>query len=476
MIYIHWIFLLIYIMVIVSIIVTILMDNRQPAKTMAWVMVLLFVPVAGIILYIFFGQNTRKMRFISQRSLDQLSKRQMLEFVEQRELRMPDKFQSLVRLFTNQSLALPFKDNEAEFYTDGYQFFPALLQSISHARHHIHLETYIFDDDPLGHLIADALIQKAKEGVEIRVIYDDVGCWRVPSAFFERMKKAGIDVCAFMPVKFPAFTSKVNYRNHRKVCVIDGIEGFTGGINIALRYVKGMRNGTLPWRDTHMRLRGSIVYALQRAFLVDWYFVDRTLVTNRKYYPPMPWKIINDCLAQMVTSSPIAPWPDIMQGYVRILLEAKSYVYMESPYFLPTEPVLFAMRTAALAGVDVRLMVPRHSDSHLLEWASLSYVVETLAAGVKIKLYEGGFNHSKLLVADDEVSTCGSTNIDFRSFENNFESNVFFYDRQMALRIKELYMADEAQSVDFNDVDTLRHRPYLHRLTESLFRLLAPLL
>ncbi len=476
MVYIHWIFLLIYIMVIVSIIVTILMDNRQPAKTMAWVMVLLFVPVAGIILYIFFGQNTRKMRFISQRSLDQLSKRQMLEFVEQRELRMPDKFQSLVRLFTNQSLALPFKDNEAEFYTDGYQFFPALLQSISRARHHIHLETYIFDDDPLGRLIADALIQKAKEGVEVRVIYDDVGCWRVPSAFFERMKKAGIDVCAFMPVKFPAFTSKVNYRNHRKVCIIDGIEGFTGGINIALRYVKGMRNGTLPWRDTHMRLRGSIVYALQRAFLVDWYFVDRTLVTNRTYYPPMPWKISNDCLAQMVTSSPIAPWPDIMQGYVRILLEAKSYVYMESPYFLPTEPVLFAMRTAALAGVDVRLMVPRHSDSHLLEWASLSYVVETLAAGVKIKLYEGGFNHSKLLVADDEVSTCGSTNIDFRSFENNFESNVFFYDRQMALRIKELYMADEAQSVDFNDVDTLRHRPYLHRLTESLFRLLAPLL
>lgn len=476
MIYIHWIFLLIYIMVIVSIIVTILMDNRQPAKTMAWVMVLLFVPVAGIILYIFFGQNTRKMRFISQRSLDQLSKRQMLEFVEQRELRMPDKFQSLVRLFTNQSLALPFKDNEAEFYTDGYQFFPALLQSISRARHHIHLETYIFDDDPLGRLVADALIQKAKEGVEIRVIYDDVGCWRVPSAFFERMKKAGIDVCAFMPVKFPAFTSKVNYRNHRKVCVIDGIEGFTGGMNIALRYVKGMRNGTLPWRDTHMRLRGSIVYALQRAFLVDWYFVDRTLVTNRKYYPPMPWKISNDCLAQMVTSSPIAPWPDIMQGYVRILLEAKSYVYMESPYFLPTEPVLFAMRTAALAGVDVRLMVPRHSDSHLLEWASLSYVVETLASGVKIKLYEGGFNHSKLLVADNEVSTCGSTNIDFRSFENNFESNVFFYDRQMALRIKELYMADEAQSVDFNDVDTLRHRPYLHRLTESLFRLLAPLL
>ena len=476
MIYIHWIFLLIYIMVIVSIIVTILMDNRQPAKTMAWVMVLLFVPVAGIILYIFFGQNTRKMRFISQRSLDQLSKRQMLEFVEQRELRMPDKFQSLVRLFTNQSLALPFKDNEAEFYTDGYQFFPALLQSISRARHHIHLETYIFDDDPLGRLIADALIQKAKEGVEIRVIYDDVGCWRVPSAFFERMKKAGIDVCAFMPVKFPAFTSKVNYRNHRKVCVIDGIEGFTGGINIALRYVKGMRNGTLPWRDTHMRLRGSIVYALQRAFLVDWYFVDRTLVTNRKYYPPMPWKISNDCLAQMVTSSPIAPWPDIMQGYVRILLEAKSYVYMESPYFLPTEPVLFAMRTAAIAGVDVRLMVPRHSDAKLVEWASTSYIREAIEAGVKICFYEDAFNHSKLLICDDMLCSCGSTNVDFRSFENNFESNIFFYDHDLTMRLKQVFLDDLTHCTVAETTADLPHTPFYTRLWQASARLLSPLL
>lgn len=476
MIYIHWIFLLIYIMVIVSIIVTILMDNRQPAKTMAWVMVLLFVPVAGIILYIFFGQNTRKMRFISQRSLDQLSKRQMLEFVEQRELRMPDKFQSLVRLFTNQSLALPFKDNEAEFYTDGYQFFPALLQSISRARHHIHLETYIFDDDPLGRLIADALIQKAKEGVEIRIIYDDVGCWRVPSAFFERMKKAGIDVCAFMPVKFPAFTSKVNYRNHRKICVIDGIEGFTGGMNIALRYVKGMRNDTLPWRDTHMRLRGSIVYALQRAFLVDWYFVDRTLVTNRKYYPPMPWKISNDCLAQMVTSSPIAPWPDIMQGYVRILLEARRYVYMETPYFLPTETVMSAMRIAALAGVDVRIMIPRHGDAKFVEWASRSYVFQTIQAGVKVYLYRTGFNHSKLLVCDDSVCTCGSTNIDFRSFENNFEANAFIYDRETALHVKQIFM-DDVEHCMFVTERMLNHkRPFFKRLWESLVRLLSPLL
>lgn len=476
MIYVHWIFIVLYVAVIVGIMLTVLMDNRQPAKTIAWVLVLLFVPVVGIVLYIFFGQNTRKMKLISGRSLDQLSKRSMLEFVEQRNLRMPEYFSSLVRLFTNQSMSLPFKDNAVEFYTDGYQFFPALLQAIKGATNHIHLDTYIFADDPLGRLVSDALIAKAREGVEVRLIYDDVGCWRVPERFFDRMRQAGVKVRSFMPVRFPAFTSKVNYRNHRKVCVIDGTQGFIGGMNIALRYVKGLHGGTLPWRDTHMRLRGSVVYALQRAFLVDWYFVDRTLINDHRYYPPMPWHISNDSLAQVVTSSPIAQWPDIMQGYVRILLEAKRYVYMETPYFLPTEPVLFAMRTAALAGVDVRLLIPRRSDAWLIQLASMSYVTETLEAGVKVRLYEKGFNHSKLLVADDQISTCGSTNIDFRSFENNFEANVFFYDRQTALRIKDIYMRDEDCSINFSEARELHHRPYMHRFVESLLRLLSPLL
>lgn len=476
MIYVHWIFIVLYVAVIVGIMLTVLMDNRQPAKTIAWVLVLLFVPVVGIVLYIFFGQNTRKMKLISGRSLDQLSKRSMLEFVEQRNLRMPEYFSSLVRLFTNQSLSLPFKDNAVEFFTDGYQFFPALLQAIKGATNHIHLDTYIIADDPLGRLVSDALIAKAREGVEVRLIYDDVGCWRVPERFFDRMRQAGVKVRSFMPVRFPAFTSKVNYRNHRKVCVIDGTQGFIGGMNIALRYVKGLHGGTLPWRDTHMRLRGSVVYALQRAFLVDWYFVDRTLINDHRYYPPMPWHISNDSLAQVVTSSPIAQWPDIMQGYVRILLEAKRYVYMETPYFLPTEPVLFAMRTAALAGVDVRLLIPRRSDAWLIQLASMSYVTETLEAGVKVRLYEKGFNHSKLLVADDQISTCGSTNIDFRSFENNFEANVFFYDRQTALRIKDIYMRDEDCSINFSEARELHHRPYMHRFVESLLRLLSPLL
>lgn len=474
MIYFHWIYLLLYVAIMIPAIIHVLLDNRQPAKTMAWILVLAFMPFVGIIFYIFFGQNTRKERHISDRSMDQLTKRSMLEFVEQENLHLPANNKPLMNLFTNQNWAFPFKDNRVDIFTNGYEFICSLLYNIGKAQHHIHLDTYIFEDDALGYLVADALIDKAEQGVEIRVIYDDVGCWKVKDSFFERMRDAGIDVHAFMPVRFPAFTSKVNYRNHRKLCVIDGKVGFIGGMNIARRYVKG--TGKQPWRDTHLRIEGGGVYALQRAFLIDWYFVDRTLITNRVYYPPVDIHINNSCLVQVVTSSPIAPWPDIMQGYVRILLQAQKYVYMETPYFLPTEPVLFAMRTAALAGVDIRLMIPRKADAKLVEWASRSYVMEAIEAGVKVYLYMGGFNHSKLLVSDDNLCTVGSTNIDFRSFENNFEANAFFYDEEMAQRIKAIYLKDESQSILVDDVSYFVKRPFMKRLFESIVRLLSPLL
>lgn len=474
MLYIHWILLVIYLAITIGGIVAVLMDNKQPEKTMAWILVLCFMPIVGIIFYLFFGQNTRKEKVISERSMDLLMKRSMLEFAEQENLHIPRRNRPLMKLFTNQNWALPFKDNEVSIFTEGYEFVSTLLYNIGQAQDHIHLDTYIIEDDPLGNLVADALIDKARQGVEVRLLYDDVGCWRVKDRFFNRMKAAGIQVYAFMPVRFPAFTGKVNYRNHRKLCVIDGKVGFIGGMNIALRYVKGTARQT--WRDTHLCIRGGAVYAIQRAFLVDWYFVSRTLVTDRRYYPPVDKTIDNNCLTQIVTSSPVSPWPDIMQGYVRVLLQAHRYVYMESPYFLPTEPVLFAMRTAALAGVDVRLIVPRHGDAKLVEWASRSYLMEVIEAGVKVYLYEPGFNHSKILVSDDNLSSCGSTNIDFRSFENNFEANAFFFNEGMALRLKKVFLTDQAQSTLVDDVSYFIKRPFLQRLLESLVRLLSPLL
>lgn len=472
--YLYWIIFLVYSATVIGTIVSVLMDNRQPVKTMAWVMVLMFMPVIGIILYFFFGQNTRKEKLISQHSLDLLTKSSMLEFAIQKDLNIPEKNKTLVKLFASQNWALPFKDNAIDIYTDGYGFFNSLFQEIGKAKKNIHLDVYIFNHDSLGRLLADILIDKAKDGVEVRVIYDDVGCWNVNDSFFNRMRDAGVMVKPFMPVMFPAFTSKVNYRNHRKLCIIDGKVGFIGGMNIAKRYIVG--NGKQKWRDTHLKIQGGAVYAIQRAFLVDWYFVSRELITDRKYYPELSGSIKNDIIIQIVTSSPVSPWPDIMQGYVRILLEARQYVYMETPYFLPTEAVMSAMRIAALAGVDVRIMIPRRGDAKFVEWASRSYVFETIQAGVKVYLYRGGFNHSKLLICDDSVCTCGSTNIDFRSFENNFEANAFIYDRQTALRFKQIFMDDIKKSTYVTLRMISQKRPFVNRLWESLVRLLSPLL
>lgn len=466
--------IIIYEIIVIAAIIHVLMDNRQPAKTMAWALVIYFVPVAGIILYLFFGINTRKERLVSQRSLNQLTKRSMLGFVEQHDLKVPERHKKTIDLFVNQNLALPFKDNLTEIYTDGYQFFPALLAAIGSAGHHIHIDIYIFADDALGRLVSDALIAKARQGIEVRLIYDDVGCWNVPHRFFERMREEGIEIHPFLPVRFPSFTSKVNYRNHRKIIVIDGTVGFIGGMNIAMRYVKG--TGSRPWRDTMTKISGGAVYALQRTFLVDWYFVDRTLISDRKYYPPLPETVTNNCLIQIVTSSPIAPYPDIMQGYLRVIMGAREYIYIETPYFLPTDPILFALKTAALGGIDVRLIVPLHGDARFVEWAGRSYLRDITLTGIKVYLYTGGFIHSKILICDDTLSTCGSTNVDSRSFENNFEANAFFYDRDTALRFKAVFMNDLDCSILLEELPERIRPKFLPRLWESLTRLLSPLL
>ena len=317
MIYVHWIVFVLYTILAVLAMLAVLMDNRQPAKTIAWLLVLSFVPVLGIILYIFFGQNLRRNRKMSQQKTDILTKRTMLGYVEQHDLIIPEKYRFIINQFSNQTYALPFKDNETDIYTDGHSFFLALLKEIGRAKNHIHIDTYIIDDDPLGRLITDALIDKAREGVEVRMIYDDVGSWKTKNRFFDRMRAAGIKVYPFMPVRFPAFTSKVNYRNHRKICIFDGTTGFIGGMNIAMRYVYG-RNSQ-AWRDTHLRIRGNAVYGLQWAFLVDWYFLSREQITDRKYYPKQQTKH-NGCLMQIVLGGPMTEWPVLEQGYVRILL------------------------------------------------------------------------------------------------------------------------------------------------------------
>lgn len=466
--------LVLYELLVVAAIVHVLMDNRQPDRTIAWALIIFFVPFAGIIFYLFFGVNTRKERLISKRSMDKLTKSSMLSFVEQRNLKVDKRHRQLVDLYVNQDLSLPFKDNKTDIFTSGEAFFQSLINDISHAKHHIHIDMYIWEDDTIGNKVADALIAKAKEGVAVRVVYDDVGCWRVSQRFFSRMSREGISVQPFMPVRFPTLTRRVNYRNHRKVIVIDGQVGYIGGMNIADRYVHGI--GDQEWRDTMLRIVGGAVYGLQRTFLIDWYFVSRTLITDSDYYPPVKLQQPNDCVAQVVTSSPAADFPNIMQGYVRIIMEAKNYVYIQTPYFMPNEPVLFALKTAALGGVDVRIMVPERCDAFFVEWASRSYLREVAEAGVKVYLYRAGFLHSKTLICDDSIVACGSTNVDFRSFENNFEANIFIYNEVEALRHKNIFLDDQRHSISLRRIKKRMRPPFLIHFWESVVRLFSPLM
>ena len=487
-------------------IIHVVMDNRQPAKTMAWALVIYFIPFFGILAYIFFGVNTRRKRMVRRRTLDQRTRSSLLKIEETRSLPLPETHKPVIELFASQSYALPLYADKLSFMTDGYQFFPSLLSDIAKAKSHIHIDIYIIEDDPLGQLVSDALIDKARQGVEVRIIYDDVGCWSVKNSFFDRMRREGIEIVPFLPVHFPRLTSKANYRNHRKIIVIDGHTGYIGGMNIALRYVNGgkkkKKEQELGWRDTMARIEGQGTYSMQRAFLIDWYFASGTLIKDKKYYPPIeqtdsglasttaneqppaptaagkqpPTATNVPVLIQTVTSGPSSPFPEIMQGYVNIIMNAKRYIYIETPYFLPTSIVLFALKTAVATGVDVRLLVPLHGDTWLTQWASRSYLREMAEAGVKVSLYRPAFLHSKLMVCDDCIATCGSTNIDFRSLENNFEANTFFYGPEAASQLRAIYLADEQQSTDLTDLPSRMQPGFAVALWESLTRLFSPLL
>ena len=417
---------IIYFGAIIGTIVVIILDNRNPVKTLAWILVLMFLPVVGLVFYFFFGRSRRRERIIEQKIYNRLLNKPMVEYLAQDATTLPIAYSRLISLFRNTTQAFPFDGNRVETYTSGASMLQSLLRELAKARQHIHIEFYIFEDDPAGRLLRDLLIDKARQGVEVRLLYDDVGCWKVPHAFFDEMRGAGIEARSFLKVRFPLFTSKVNYRNHRKIVVIDGRVAYTGGMNIALRYMKGFPWGI--WRDTHIKIEGKAVYGLQTAFLTDWYVVDRTLITSSRYFPEVG--IFGKALIQIVTSDPVGEWRDIMQGLLIAISSSRKYFYIQTPYLLPTGPILMALKTAALAGVDVRIMIPARADTWITHLGSLSYLDDIMRAGVRIYLYQKGFLHSKLMVSDDTLSTVGSTNMDFRSLENHFEDDPHFIERR----------------------------------------------
>ena len=468
--------IIIYFAGIVYLMVDTVLENRSPVKTISWILVLLLLPVVGFIFFIFFGQNFRKEKFIARKVLKNQDVFSFMKTEHSKNKTIQSKLledkRQLVTLLLNNSNALITNNNAIEILNNGQETFDSIISAIEKSKYFIHLEYYIIADDKIGRKIINLLKQKAKEGVEVRIIIDDVGSWELKDPFYKEMRSAGILIYSFLPVHFPKLTSKINYRNHRKIVVVDGEVGFMGGINIADRYVEGSIKYGI-WRDTHLRIEGDAVNSLQTIFSTDWYFVSNEELSDDKYFPNIIAS--SNKIMQIVSSGPDSDWHSIMMGIFHAIVAAKKYVYIATPYFMPTEGVLLALKTAALGGVDVRIILPQKSDAFISLLSTRSYIRELLEAGVKTYFYVKGFIHSKVLIIDDFVSILGSANMDFRSFEQNFEISAFIYDEKTAKELKITYDEDIKNSILITQ-DEWNNRSKIEKWKESFARLFGPLL
>lgn len=472
--WVYYTFLCIYLSTTITIIGAILSENRNPVKSLAWVTVLFLLPIVGIILYIFFGRSIKNKRMISRRNRRKLRKYEKAPNVDKRAIDLSPESMQLISLASSLASSPYYPDNTVEIFTDGSSKFNALIRDLKGARHSINIQYYIFEDDNLGRQISDILIERHRAGVEVRVIYDHVGSFSVKSSFFKRLRKEGIQAYPFMKVSFPQLGTRINWRNHRKICIIDGSIGYIGGMNIADRYIDGGKNFD-SWRDTHLRLVGPVVRGLRNSFAVDWNFMGQPLLENDSDKISYPYVDAPRAGIQLLTSGPTSQWSNIAYMFHKAIAGAKKRVYIQTPYFLPTEGLLKALHVAALAHVDVRLLIPRRSDSKMLTFASGSYIAECLKSGMKIYFYEPGMLHSKMILVDNELVTVGSTNFDFRSFECNFESNVFIYSEEVNRLMSDIFMADLEHSTRITPFEW-RKRPRKQKIIESIVRLLSPIL
>lgn len=467
----YWGLVIAYFITIVSIIGVVLSENRNPLKSLAWITVLMLFPIGGIVLYIFFGRSIKNKRMISRRNRRRL--RQTFAPLQSGDgsESLPPELRQHIELGRSLCDSHFLPGNQIRIFHHGTEKFNALINDIREAKEFIHLQYYIFEDDNLGNRIKNILIEKAREGVKVRVIYDHIGSLSVKHRFFSEMRKAGIEAYPFFRVAFPPFATRINWRNHRKLCIIDGNTGYIGGMNIADRYVTGGR--FRQWRDTHMRISGPAVAALQYSFAVDWSFMGQPLIEIPIATPMHEGP--ETAGLQLLTSGPTSEWSNVAMLMLKAIGNARQRVYIQTPYFLPTESLLRALQTAALSRVDVRVMIPRRSDSRILTYASYSYIMECLRAGIKIYLYDGGMLHSKTLMVDDQFSAIGSANIDFRSFEHNFEATMFIYSRQANAELRRQFMEDLKESERINSAQW-RNRAKTLKAKESILRLLSPVL
>lgn len=461
--------------------VVIVLENRNPSKTLAWLIVLTFLPIVGFFFYLMFGQNFRKRKRFHRKELADFGELQQV-LDQQLGVDYSEQIVSgdvgrrrLVNLVLRNSQSPFTVHNRMHVLTNGVETFRAIIQALNEATHHIHMQYYIWRDDAIGRDIQRVLMEKARAGVEVRVIYDGVGSRDLDKSYIDALKQAGVEIYPFLPVVFPVVTSKVNYRNHRKIVVVDGKIAFMGGLNIGDEYLgKDPRMGF--WRDTHLQVWGDAVYVLQAIFIMDWAFVKGE--SHHRLQEAIYFPVHNERdkqFVQIAASGPDSEWEAIMQAYFTAVVSATQSVHITSPYFIPDDSILTAIKTAALSGVDVKLILPARPDHKIVYWATMSYLEELLEAGVNVYLYEKGFIHAKILIVDGEVASLGTANMDIRSFYYNFEVNALIYDEGIVRRLEADFQRDLEDSRRVTLGDT-HDRPLRQKLKESSARLFSPLL
>ncbi len=473
--------------------VTLILRKQDPVKTLSWVAVIMLLPYFGIICYLLFGQNYRKHKIYGLKGyadfkLRKESSRKQMEALTTSPDILPIElapFRKLIYQNLKNSHTIVDVNEKIDFFFTGRDALDAMYNEIAQAKHHIHLQSYIIDDDHTGIKFRQLLIEKAKEGVEVKVIYDGVGSIKLKESFIAPMKEAGIEILIFAPVYIaPLPIARINYRNHRKILVIDGKTGFLGGVNIANRYYADTSEG--GWHDTHIRIKGESVFSLQACFLMDRHFIKSRNIKSRirfkkKYYPPLDIKERTEGMqgshiySQIISSGPDSSWAGIMQCFFSVINAAKEHIYIVTPYFTPCESILNAIKIAALGGIDVRIMLPEQSDTKLAHWSTMSYISELLDAGVKIGLFKKGFNHSKVISIDGLASIVGSANMDVRSFEHNFEVMAAIYNKECAETIEKQFIKDFKTCTQI-DKHKWAKRPRKDKIKESFARLWTPLL
>lgn len=468
---------------ILAFIIIFLERNRRSAtSTWAWLFVLLVLPLIGFVLYLFFGRTVSKRKMEKHNGKELNAFKQLIDD----QIKSFDKHNygtsnelvtthhDLVRMLLMNQDGFLTENNQVDVFTDGHELFDQVIEDIYNAKHYIHLEYYTFELDGLGKRILDALETKLKEGLEVKLLYDDVGSKKVGLSKFKQFKALGGEVEAFFASKFPLINFRMNNRNHRKIIVIDGQKGYIGGFNIEDDYLGLGKLGY--WRDTHFRIQGDAVDALQVRFILDWNSqAHRTQFEyDSKYFPKKDYGDGHTPL-QIVASSPAEDWHQIEFGYTKMIMSAKKSIYLQTPYFIPDNAYINALKMAASTGVEVHLMIPCKPDHPFVYWATFSNAAALLDSGVHIHTYQNGFIHSKLCMIDDEVVSVGTANMDYRSFELNFEVNAFVYDKTIAQQLKKAYQEDIKKSKLLTK-EKYNQRSLKIKIKEDIAKLVSPIL